>query len=174
MRKQTFLVIATLLLPGVATAQSDPTFNGLSAGLICHTRASQVCTTDTCVELPNVKMISHPDEQNNPGGYLHLRLKSRVIGLAGSAEPGGRHTPESSPLNIMEVSPAVLNKALYVKFNYSLGDVVSVGLLVYWPKTTGSYDIRFGITRPAEGDGGELHVVKVVNTGTCEIDNQFP
>jgi hypothetical protein len=173
MKKQALLVVATLLFPSVAIGQSDPTFNGLSAGLVCHTHASQVCTADACVELPTT-VISHPDELNNPGGYLHLRLKSRVIGLAGSAARGMQHTPESSPLSIVEVSPAILNKALYVKFNYSLGDVVSVGLLVYWPRTTGSYDIRFGITRPAEGEGGELHVVRVINTGTCDIDNQLP
>ena len=154
------LVILTICIQScVAGAQtSDPTFNGLANVLHCNMSTSALCTgPDTCVLL---------DDSLGQGGNMRVSLIDR---RAGPSFPTDR--PDSMPIKILEASPASFNSTLFVKFEYPNTDKGSkrTGLLLFFPRQNGGFDIRFGQTIEFKYPGGSPAYSKAVTGGQCEI-----
>ena len=125
-----------ILINFSAMAQNadDATFNGLADRLHCFVQTSIICyEPDLCI----------PTSTSNMQGNVWISLKWARIAADTSALEAG--SGRGFNIRYLEVSKAVMNKPLYVKFAYpETNKENSLGLLVLTPAGNGSYAVQFG------------------------------
>src|SRR5262249_52069244 len=151
------LVLQTCL----AKAQTaDPTFNGLARIVHCNMSTTVLCTGANACAIIDTTAIG-------PGANMWISLADRRI-----APQSPISGPNSLPIEILETSPASFNSTLLVKFGYPKNDKGdTTGLLLFFPRGNGGFDIRFGQTVEVKNPTGSPAFSRLITGGTCNIQN---
>jgi hypothetical protein len=162
MRYQTLVILSLICLPATVSKAEmlDPTFNGMARAVHCNMSTTVLCTgANACAIIDSSSF--------GPGANVWISLANRRI--APQAPISG---PSSLPIEILETSPAALNSTLFVRFGYpktEKGD--TTGLLMFFPRANGGFDIRFGQTVDVRNPTGTPAVSRLITGGTCDIQN---
>jgi hypothetical protein len=159
---RTALAISLIVL-GTSTTSAqtaDPTFNGLAKIVHCNMSTTVFCTgPDTCAIIDTTAI--------GPGANMWISLADRRI-----APQFPINGPTSLPIEILEASPASLNSTLLVRFGYPKSDKGdTTGLLLFFPRSNGGFDIRFGQTVEIKTPKGSPAISRLITGGTCNIQN---
>lgn len=148
-------IVFVIILSTSAHGQSsglDPTFGGLVNALRCQTSAVILCSGDVCFEGSRVGSMERLSDMEfgfdfsrrlseAPRSFYNThRGRPSYNGLEGG--------PAAWPLEITEVSPALLNKPLFVRFSVQTDLTKVRGVALLLPKRgsePGAYNIKFGL-----------------------------
>jgi hypothetical protein len=149
------LILLLMFGSSSASAEVDPTFNGMAKLLHCSITHRAICAGDCCSD------FSMSVGWNN----IWIDFQNRLIGNQVPLNGGN-----AIPIRVLEVSEAGLNKILFEKLEYD--DVQTKQMLVnYYPGQGQMLNVRFGIvSKPKSGELTKgLTVDRLVETGQCEI-----
>jgi hypothetical protein len=161
------LAIAGAIYVSPALAQSQAPLGGVVKDLSCEMRAYDRCAGDFCYD-------SKRGESTGTSGKVGVSSKAFNFNFAdNTASVGEEYAKNISrrwPIRIVETSPAVVNKPMFVKFRIATDAGEYSALVVATPiPEGGGYSFGFGVMSPRPyGDQPVAGVDRTINSGDCK------